>query len=564
MKKQLLILLSISCSIVFGQSTDAQSKLDNQQTFERPSINYLSVSFNNLRSSFDPNAIELNAAFDINEIDRKEIIVDYSYPDFLSATSDAESIKARKAAYKDSKEEREQAIIKALNDNKVGHEVLASILADAQGGFTTKKLEERGLNSKTDSDVLADQQSIDDLNLNAGISLLNKTYIALLGELKVESINTEDSEGYKSRGYYVVVRLDYSKVEPEVIGAISKKLEFKNALMKISEIPFEVVDEGEIMATSVQSPEQVFVPTGEILKDKIAKKLADKINESRRPLAELKAELPAQLYASHLFESQRAVDDFKPRAPVFSTDPIASKLGKKEGLTKGQRYAVKENVLGASGEVDTKHRGYVRAKNIVDNPGVATGNTEPSTFYQIQGKSVDPGMLMVWEDDYGISFRVLGHSKFNPSIDRSAWLGEVQVGYLIKPAGRSVKAGITIQFDQTFGDIFPSSPDAPGIYAGIFASKGFGIGRNAELEFSAAGLYATNDDVTTAWYTEGLGGEARASLNMNLGKSMQLNVAAGFRSMALSSDFYIDPSTLLNYVDFEATPTLGVGITYNM
>ena len=315
---------------------------------------------------------------------------------------------------------------------------------------------------------------------------------------------------------------------------------------------------------SVQSPEQVFVPTGEILKDKVNKKIADKINESRRPLAELKAELPAKLYSSHLFESQRAVDDFKPRAPVFSADPIASKLGKKEGLSKGQRYAVKENVLGASGEVNTKHRGYVRANNIIDNSGTATGNTEPSTFYQIQGRSVDPGMLMVWEDDYGISIRVLGHAKTLPADYRSAWLGEVQIAYLIKPAGRSVKAGITIQFDQTFGDIFPSSPDAPGIYVGAFASKGFGLGRNAELEFSAAGLYATNDDVEAAWYTEGLGGDLRAALNINVGKAMQLNIAAGFRSMLLTSDFYFDPNTFLEYTEIEATPTIGVGLTYNM
>lgn len=554
----------MSSTVAFAQDTDVASKLDNQSKFERPSINYLSASFSNMKSSLNLDKIEINAAFDVNNIDRKEITIDYAYPNFLPSDADAASIKARRDEFKNTKESREQSIVKALNDNKVGHDVLAHILADNNGAFTTKNLSSRGLNSKTDSDVLTDQQSKDNNDFAAGLSLLNRTYIVVLGELNVESINTENSEGFKSRGYYAVARLDWSKIEAEVRDAASKGLEFKNALMKISEIPFEIVDEGEVMAMSVQSPEQVFVPTGDIVKDKIAKKVAEKINETRRPLAELKDELPAQLYATHLFESQRAVDDFKPRAPVFGTDPIASKLGKKEGLTKGQRYAVKENVLGASGEVKTKHRAYVRANNIIDNSGVATGATEPSTFYQIQGRSVDPGMLLVWEDDYGVSFRVLGHSKLTPSDNRSAWLGEIQLAYLVKPAGRSVKAGVTIQFDQTYGDIFPSSPDAPGIYAGVFASKGFGLGRNAELEFSAAGLYASNDDITAAWYTEGLGGEARASLNMNLGKSMQLNIAAGFRSMALSSDFYIDPSTFLEYLDFEATPTLGVGLTYNL
>lgn len=550
----------MSSTVAFAQDTDVASKLDNQSKFERPSINYLSASFSNMKSSLNLDKIEINAAFDVNNIDRKEITIDYAYPNFLPSDADAASIKARRDEFKNTKEAREQSIVKALNDNKVGHDVLAHILADNNGAFTTKNLSSRGLNSKTDSDVLTDQQSKDNNDFAAGLSLLNRTYIVVLGELNVESINTENSEGFKSRGYYAVARLDWSKIEAEVRDAASKGLEFKNALMKISEIPFEIVDEGEVMAMSVQSPEQVFVPTGDIVKDKIAKKVAEKINETRRPLAELKDELPAQLYATHLFESQRAVDDFKPRAPVFGTDPIASKLGKKEGLTKGQRYAVKENVLGASGEVKTKHRAYVRANNIIDNSGVATGATEPSTFYQIQGRSVDPGMLLVWEDDYGVSFRVLGYSKLTPSDDRSAWLGEIQVGYLIKPAGRSVKAGLTIQFEQSSSP-WVGGTDGAAAWVGLYASKGFGIGRNAELEFSAAGLFAGNDDPTTAWYSEGYGAQFDARFNMNVGKSMQLNLGAGFRSSFLSdSEFYPASPDL----DTEGTVVVGAGLTYNI
>ena len=291
MKKIILATLILACNFVIAQNIDAQSKLENQQKFERPSINYISASFNNMRSSFDVNAIELNAAFDVNEINRKEITIDYSYPNFLSSDADAASIKARKDAYKNSKEEREQAIIKALNDNKVGQDVLASILADDKGGFTTKKLEDRGLNSKTDSDVLTDQQSKDKNDFAAGLSLLDKTYIVVLGELNIESINTEASEGYKSRGYYAVVRLDWSKFEVEGRSAASKGLGFKNALMKVPEIPFEIVDEGEVMAMSVQSPEQVFVPTGEILKDKVNKKIADKIEHTEKYLIDLESDL---------------------------------------------------------------------------------------------------------------------------------------------------------------------------------------------------------------------------------------------------------------------------------
>ena len=84
MKKISLATLILACNFAFAQDTDVASKLDSQSKFERPSINYLSASFSNLRSTFDASNIEINAAFDVNEIDRKDLTIDYSFPEFLS------------------------------------------------------------------------------------------------------------------------------------------------------------------------------------------------------------------------------------------------------------------------------------------------------------------------------------------------------------------------------------------------------------------------------------------------------------------------------------------------
>ena len=90
-------------------------------------------------------------------------------------------------------------------------------------------------------------------------------------------LTRKHAEGYKSRGYYAVVRLDWSKIMAEVEGRSAVRLKplgfQERSLMKVPEIPFVVVEEGEVSGNiSVQSPEQVFVPTGEILKDKVAQK----------------------------------------------------------------------------------------------------------------------------------------------------------------------------------------------------------------------------------------------------------------------------------------------------
>ena len=75
-------------------------------------------------------------------------------------------------------------------------------------------------------------------------------------------------------------------------------------------------------------------------KIRLHKKIADNINKSRRPLAELKAELSSQLICRPSCSKVRETLTTSSRERQFSVlDPIASKLGKKEGLS--QRPAIR-------------------------------------------------------------------------------------------------------------------------------------------------------------------------------------------------------------------------------
>ncbi len=104
---------------------------------------------------------------------------------------------------------------------------------------------------------------------------------------------------------------------------------------------------------------------------------------------------------------ENMVEDFKVKAPLYTTNPIAAKIGRKEGLRTEQRYFVLEFEQTSKGTTKAKRKGVVRAKKVIDNRQVATGtSTAMSTFYQTAGQSLEPGMLLRQQNDLGIGVSV--------------------------------------------------------------------------------------------------------------------------------------------------------------
>lgn len=105
------------------------------------------------------------------------------------------------------------------------------------------------------------------------------------------------------------------------------------------------------------------------------------------------------------FEKQ--VDEFKVKAQIYKTNPIAVKIGKKEGLSFDQTYFVYENRMTRGGETYSSRRGVIKSMSVVDNRTSTSGETQPSLFYQVAGRKIDNmGMFIEQHNDAGLNLFV--------------------------------------------------------------------------------------------------------------------------------------------------------------
>jgi hypothetical protein len=101
---------------------------------------------------------------------------------------------------------------------------------------------------------------------------------------------------------------------------------------------------------------------------------------------------------------EKKVDAFNVKSVVYTSKPITSKIGRKEGLSVDDRYFLYEFEQGDDGVVKMVKKAVVRATNsIADNRRIATSSTDNlSTFYQIAGKKIENGLLLKQKNDKGI------------------------------------------------------------------------------------------------------------------------------------------------------------------
>jgi hypothetical protein len=101
------------------------------------------------------------------------------------------------------------------------------------------------------------------------------------------------------------------------------------------------------------------------------------------------------------------VEGWMVKSAIYSTHPVTSKIGTKEGLRRMDRYEVEEFLLDDAGNVTTRRKGYVRATKVNSNTTASTGRTGLSEFYQIAGGRLEPGMLLKQKRDIALSAKAL-------------------------------------------------------------------------------------------------------------------------------------------------------------
>lgn len=98
---------------------------------------------------------------------------------------------------------------------------------------------------------------------------------------------------------------------------------------------------------------------------------------------------------------QKKYEVFRTKTPLYSVDPLSAKIGLKEGLEKGDKFEVLEQIMDKNGRTRYKRKGVIKVdkNNIWDNRFMASEeqiNTENQPEYTLfkGGKNFYKGMLI--------------------------------------------------------------------------------------------------------------------------------------------------------------------------
>lgn len=333
---------------------------------------------------------------------------------------------------------------KLLDEKKVGQAILAKWFnRQPDGTFNADVLKERGIYNSDDSDlaIATSSKRGESALMDAGLGLVDHSYVLVLGYSNLMTMNQ----------YY-----DQTKAAPEarkmngvkglMIGMLYK-LNFNDSVSSVFFQDLWADKTTKDVATRALQFDATTFPLV-LVKNLIMPMQATQYNAGQ-PLAskvqksqdELMREMVNNSITNLLNHLTYQVSDFKVKAQVYKTNPIAVKIGKKEGLGFDQRYFVFENQQTRSGEEFSKRVGVIKSMSVADNRAVTSGETEPSYFYQIAGGKIDNlGMFVEQRIDAGVNLFVGYQSGAMSGIDGRF---EYYIGRLMGAKGKGISRGMT-------------------------------------------------------------------------------------------------------------------------
>ena len=299
----------------------------------------------------------------------------------------------------------DEDIENALKENKTGQKILSTWFnRQKDGSFNVDNLKQRGLYNATDQDfIVASSSKRGDATLmDMGLNLVGHSYVLVFDFYEIltmeeyyDKMKTESekrtSNGFKAKVRSYLYQLQFEEEEAseffnkywitENDAAKTEKIRaFENAEFRFMRIGKQTANTDITQLNSLtkqKSPNQMM--------ETLVKTVMENINEQ--------------------IETQK--QEFRVKAMVCGTKPIASKIGKKEGLDFDRRYFVYENRMRKNGKTYKKRIGVVKSMKVVDNRRITTGETEPSLFYQIAGRKIDDlGMYLEQKNDKGFNIHL--------------------------------------------------------------------------------------------------------------------------------------------------------------
>ena len=309
------------------------------------------------------------------------------------------------------KKKRDKQVNKSLKNfmeaEKVGNQIMHGWFPEydkERGAYSINKLREVGRYAMTDQDVLtanSGTRSVDVYAATFGKELIERSYVICYLIAHEKNLGGE-SAVLKVTPY--VYKLDYGKK----VAANFQKNYFRNQ---------DGIDECNFPLIHVMDAKKGFTAsTGE---DELAGTAVGIINLLRSAFRKKKNEAEVAQSIDESMEEDfdmaisrlRKVSELQPQATIESVKPIEANMGRKEGVHVDKRFdvirleerTVKDKNGNISVEQVEKVRATVRAKKVVDNRGLATGDVaELSKFYKIRGYAIQEGYTLRQNPDRGV------------------------------------------------------------------------------------------------------------------------------------------------------------------
>ncbi|MDA3865728.1 MAG: hypothetical protein PF489_03140 [Salinivirgaceae bacterium] len=387
MKKKGIILGALIIAMITGMGQDRKPV---EEEYSRSAVTLMLLDYNGgkyrqqLRREFEKHGVP--EKFDANSIGKKIIATNLA-----EGAGNADKIRT---------------LISQLNQKRIGNAIIAKWFNRQEDGTMNMDIiHERGLYNAVDTDVRKAEASKRGraMLMDMGLDLLSKTYIVVVDFDRIRSaddLKINDQHGWQSGLNVFLFRVKYnSDVQAELFNEMwiyndddSETKETKKA--KFESFTFEV----EYVATE-SNP----IPLRRMQYNsdtQIGQFLPQKSNE------ELFVEFVDKGHQRAFFLLEQKYEDFRVKIPLYERRPLKAKVGKKEGLRVDHRYFVYEYIYNEkTNESEPKRKGVVRAKKVVDNRKMATGESKASRFYQITGGKLQKGMLLQQRMDWGIGLQ---------------------------------------------------------------------------------------------------------------------------------------------------------------
>ncbi len=253
---------------------------------------------------------------------------------------------------------------------------------------TIEVVAERGLYDATDVDVLyarASQRG-EAILKDAGIHLLNRSYIAVYDFYNIKRIRNRNEVGYEGSCNVYLFRLDWNAAtETLFFNQWDNPNASKEMRFSVQEVA-TIVRKSRLRNVKIVQKRSVFL---------------------QQPDEVLFARLAESLMHNASVYKAKENDDFRVKTGLVAARPLLAPIGTKEGVHVDQRYFAYELTQRSDGSIREVRRGVVRAtNNIVDNSIMATGKTGNTEFYQTHGRNLEEGMLLEQRPEWGLCLSV--------------------------------------------------------------------------------------------------------------------------------------------------------------